>query len=414
MNNKMSSETPLAKLVQDKRDAAEQRKLAREKAKKRKEQEEKARQRAQKMAARKAKLACEKRRADREKAERERSFRKKRLLSNVLADILIAALAGSSECEISPSTIEIHSELEHMGFELFEQTESTYDEATMAKRLRTITAKLENIDIQLAKARDRLEYYLNDKTILTEIEKRPVWTMASTAAYSFESTFSIFDEFVHRQDILGDEVAYWNELKSKSAWLIKKIHPEFTGQSDNQIDKSILQKLNYWRDKADEHERWLTRHPNLVHELRQFYRDVKVLHSIDGRLQKERADINDKLRSNEKTIVTYASWRKRPTIRSNKSMEYCELNWLISSSAKDLFKKMSEYLVRHANKSAASFLLSVLPDSDKRKIKIGRELFFLPIAVKPKTVTARLKAWGFVARVERGQDPHQAWIKVSW
>lgn len=414
MKSKMPSETDLASLVKEKRDAAEQRRVAKEKAQKRKQQEEKARQAEQKKAERAAAVKREKRIAERKRIEREQTLRRKRLLSGVLANLLTAAIEGSKHYRADANILDVRPELEKQGFEFYDRTESTYNSETLVKRLKAIAVKQKTVKIQLAKAHDRLDGYLRDELIPTEDAKAVDWLIGGGPTYSFEEAFGIFQEFMQLQDTLRAEVKYWDDLQSKAVWVVKEIHSGFQGLSDNQVQKAISQKTRYWHGRLQDHEDWLADHPNLIRELRKFYRDLTVLISIDERLESEREDITNKLNSNEQTVSTYVAWRKKPTVRSNKSEKYHELNWLSSSAANTLFKRISEYLVRHANKSEASFFLSVDPNSDEQKLKVGRESFVVPRAVKARTIIAKLEAWGFMAKEVKAKDLNHTWISVYW
>ena len=416
MKNKMPSETDLARLVKEKRDAAEQRRAAKEKAKKQKQQEEKARLAEQKKAERATALKREKRIAERKRIEREQTLRRKRLLSGALADLSAAAIEGSKHYRADANILEVRPELEKQGFEFYDQTESTYNSETLVKRLKAIAVKQKTVQMQLAKAQDRLDGYLRDELIPKEDAnaKAADWLIDGGTTYSFEEAFGIFQELMDLQEKLRDEVKYWDDLQSMAVWVVKEIHSGFQGLADNQVEKAISQKSRYWHGRLEDHEDWLANHPNLIRELPKFYRDLTVLISIDERLESEREDITNKLNSNEQTVFTYVAWRKKPTARSNKSEKYHELHWLSSSAANTLFKRISEYLVRHANKSKASFFLSVDPNSDEQKLKVGRESFVIPRAVKAKTIIAKLEAWGFTAKEVRAKDLDHTWISVNW
>lgn len=414
MKNKTSNETALAKLVKEKRDATEQRKLVRENAKKQRQKEEKARQADQKKAERQAAIQREIRLSERKKVEREQILRRKRLLSSALKELTVAAIEGSSMHRTNASMLDVRDDLEQHGFEFFERTESKYNSEALVKRLTKILVKQKTVEMQVAKAHGRLEEYLRDDAIPTETTKTPDWLTDGEPIYSFDDAFSIFQEFMHRHERLRDELKYWDELKSKSVWVLKEVIPEFQGLTNNQVEKAIAQKIRYWAGKVEDHEDWLSKHPNLVRELQELYRDVKVLQSIGEKLENEREDITNKLKSNEQTVFTYVTWRKKPSTRSNKSEKYYELNWLSTSAANLLFKRISEYLIRHANKSEALFLLSKIPNSNNQKLKVGRETFVVPKAVTVKTIIAKIAAWGFIAKEEKPQDLDHVVISVSW
>lgn len=414
MKNKLPSETDLARLVKEKRDATEQRRVAKEIAQKRKQQAEKARQAEQKKAEREAAAKREQRIAERKRVEHEQTLRRRRLLSSALKDLSAAAIEGSKYHRADANILAIRPELEQQGFEFFERTESMYNSEVLVKRLKKIAVQQSTVKAQLARAHDRLDGYFRDELIPTEATKAPDWLIDGGPTYSFEDAFSIFQEFMRLQETLRDKVRYWDDLQSKSVWVIKEIYSGFQGLTDHQVEKAISQKTRYWRGRLEDHEDWLSTHSNLFREFRKFYRDLVELISTDERLESEREDMTNKLNSNEQTVSTYVTWRKKPTVRSNKSEKYQELNWLSSSAANTLFKRISEYLVRHANKSEASFLLLADPTSDEQKFKVGRESFVVPRAVKAKTVIAKLEAWGFMANEEKAQDLNRIQISVSW